>query len=193
MDIKNSMLLANMMSKSGGGAKTLNLVSVGGATYDSDYIYTNDGSLKYFETPNKIVYDMTDNFTIKVKFLIENTNNNGVFRAYDLNVWNGEVSLYSDNSFRLFVLATQIFYGNITNNIWVNLLIENIKNENKVLVYMKDENGYIYKDNYITYSSSTDLTGKYKFGNFNDTYKLNGKIDFKETDIIINGKSVLWI
>ena len=186
-----SKLLSMLMES--GGAKTLNLVSVGGATYDSDYIFTNDGSNKYFETPNKIVYDMTDDFTIKIKFLIENTNNNGVFRTYNLNVWNGEMSLYSDNSFRLFVLATQFFYGNITNNIWVNLLIENIKNENKILVYMVDENGYHYKDNYITYSSNIDLTGKYKFGNFNDTYKLNGKIDFKETDIIINGQSVLWV
>ena len=191
MNLKNSMILANMMSSK--KEKTLNLVSVGGATYDSNYIFENDGSNKFFETLDKISFSTNDEFVIKVKFFITQNQNNGIFRSYDLNHYSGEFGIFNNNKDILSVMSTYVYQGTFYTNVWINCLIEHKKSEDTLHYVVVDENNIKYVENNMRVSSSKDLTGKYKFGSYNNDHNIYGKIDFKETDIIINGQSVLWV
>lgn len=198
MDLKNSMLLANMMSKSGGEEKILNLVSVGGATYDSDYIFINDGSNKYFETIDDInISDTTTSFEFVLKFKpIINGTANGLFMRYNsidfsafINAGATQlVPMLNGSSFEVSVSFTNSWY-------WFKVK-RNINTSHWEFCLSTD--GITY-DIFKTKDNNTNLGAKkIRYGQGSpyspsSPYKLNGQIDFAGSDIIINGQSVLWV
>ena len=68
MDLKNSMLLANMMSRKGGGSGTLNAEIVGTPTISDDWILSNFDNSNYLKfnpaNPNNDVFEIRAKFRI---------------------------------------------------------------------------------------------------------------------------------
>ena len=213
MDLKNSMLLANMMSKKGGGTKTLNLVSVGGATYDSDYIFTNDGTEGLcFKTPEKISFQKSD--IVDIKLRIKTTTDY---------VLSGFITLFRQISVAKKRAGSEenkvVLYITRDTTTWSDILanITNYNNQWLDCEIHKDINnlwsGKTFVDgtliNSFTGDTATNDTFNFEifFGGGTTSfvsypvegwqhsfpYWLNGAIDFKRCDIIINGQSVLWV
>lgn len=195
MDLKNSMLLANMMSNSG-GTKTLNLVSVGGATYDSDYIFekTVNNQTTYFETTEAVdILNSNNTVEFKIKFYYE-ANSNGIYkRATDTN-FSGYISY---NGLLWFVVNSNHSndYALGTTGKWVWLKIQTANVGGVAFRCSVSFDGINYTS--VTSPFVPDYpSDKLRFGVGSSTgtnYGFIGKIDFKETDIIINGQSVLWV
>lgn len=199
MDLKNSMILANMMSNSG-GTKTLNLVSVGGATYDSDYIFerTNySDTSKYFETKENIdLLNINNSIELKIKCWFNSATNGLLKRQNDFNFsfyYNAMQNLWCILSGSL---AKEYVLQKSNRWLWIKV-IRNSAESNPFFHYYISLDGENYTEIYVGYSAyDNKQTDKMIFGVGSSTgtlYGLNGKIDFKETDIIINGQSVLWI
>ena len=187
----------------GGGAKTLNLESVNGATLDSDYIFTNNqgGSWvsypKYFKTKIPIdlrSYDYDTEFKIKFK---TTRSQSGIFCADKSQTnWNRFFSGYVSGSNALWISIG----GNYSNpptlnlNTWYWFKMTHPKRTsdykceysidgvNYTLIYNYFENTFAPKYMWLGAGASTG-----------SEYTFSGSIDFKETDIIIDGKSVLWV
>lgn len=188
------------MGKKGG---TLQLESVGGATYDDDFIFTNNQggswniSPKYFKT--KELIDMRNkekNSEFKIKFKATSSQS-GIFCADDTqDYWISFASGYVSSGSQLWIILNG-FYENAPTlqlNTWYWIKITHIKNSDYwVIEYSTDGINYntIYTKSYSTSQPSmymwlgagTSTGGKYTF---------SGSVDFKETDIVIDGKSVLW-
>ena len=198
MDLKNSMLLANMMSRKGSGTKTLNLISVHDAQLDEDYIFTNnqfggwyEDRLRYFKTPENIdLMNEANNVEFKIKFQINDS-------KWDDGIW--EVSSFKGyvNALSLQVLINGSYQNAPTlvagNWYWVKMT--HISNSGVWRVEFSTD-GTNYTLLYELQSSISSQAGIMLFGaNWgSNSYKgLDGAIDFKETDVIINGQSILWV
>lgn len=198
MDIKNSMLLANMMSSKGGGTKTLNLISVHDAQLDEDYIFTNnqfggwyEDRLRYFKTPENIdLMNEANNVEFKIKFQINDS-------KWDDGIW--EVSSFKGyvNALSLQVLINGSYQNAPTlvagNWYWVKMT--HISNSGVWRVEFSTD-GTNYTLLYELQSSISSQAGIMLFGanwGLNSYKGLDGAIDFKETDVIINGQSILWV
>lgn len=191
MDTRTLMLLANMMSNNG-GSKILNLTAVN-AVYDKDYIFTNDGTTNVYFYTDKFSIPAETPFKIKIKFLKTSNTDNGIFCTSDTNSYHGSNSYYRTEIDQFRVSSTLVYnYNDIPLDTWIDIIIER-KQENLNSIYFTlKSDSEIYKDSFMTGVKDYDFSAVYNFGKASNYY-LNGKIDFKETDIIINGQSVLWI
>lgn len=198
-----SMLKAMLMQKKGG---TLQLESVGGATYDSNYIFENDGSSKYFQTIYS--YDITSNWVVgktietKIKFM-PTAGYSGIFSWDKAN--SGYVTLggyvYSNGTSYEVSL-----YGNTSNvscslNTWyyIKAIQDSYVANNITFIRLK----FYYSIDDITYTlaatnstqTSNEGSAPINFGyakrNGTERY-FYGKIDFKECYIKIDGTDILW-
>lgn len=198
-----SMLKAMLMKKKGGGVKTLQLESVGGATYDDDFIFTNNqgGSWtnppKYFKTKELIdIRNQEKNSEFKIKFKATSSQS-GIFCADDTQTnWHYFASGYVSSSNQLWISLNANYQNapTLQLNTWYWIKITHIKNSNNwVIEYSTD--GINYNTIY-TFSYSLSLPSMYMWlgagASTGSKYTFSGSIDLKETDIIIDGKSVLW-
>lgn len=199
MDIKNSMLLANMMNGKGGGTKTLNLVAVNGATYDDDYIFTktsSDGMDMYFETPDTIFSsinaDNYDSVEIKLKMKLTSNYNSPISsdKLYGF-------SMYCNSSYKIGVVLQSNIPDTytISTGQWYWFKITKDTSHQYSFSISTDDETY----NYITYNyngSNIEDNNKLIIGKGTSTgtaYNFQGSIDFKECSIKINGEEVLWV
>lgn len=187
----------------GGGAKTLNLESVNGATLDENFVFYNDSSQsylynKYFKT--KVPIDLraySNDILFKIKFKITS----------------GQSGIFCADASQKFFYTFLSGYVNSSNALWVSIdgsyrnpptlqlntyyYLKISKNSNSSIYkveYSLDDINYTLIDNYV---SSGQQSARYMFfgsgASPSSNYGLKGYIDFKETDIIINGQSVLWV
>lgn len=198
-----SELLSMMMS--GGKKKTLNLTAYNGATYDSDYIYTRNGTNipvnydGYFKTDNFQLYKNDNSIRFKLKVLFSDVGSSPYTYVNFYNSYTPSTafSMYFNASSNIWVLLQ----GNKNNNYsaskntWYYFDIIKEKNSNLFNAYIS-----IDKTNYTLIHSNTITENndnyhiEYGYGSTNSSmYNFKGKIDFKETDIIINGTSILWV
>lgn len=196
MDIKNSMLLANMMSSKGGGEKTLNLVSVHDAQLDENYIFTNnqfglweDDRLRYFKTPENIdLMNDTNNMEFKIKFQINDSKwGDGLWEA---NSCKGKTEALA---LQVYIAGSYQNAPTLSANTWYWARVTHTANSGVWRVeYSTDGTNYTLIGEFQNVSSQSAIM---LFGaNSGAIYTgLDGKIDFKETDVIINGQSVLWV
>lgn len=196
MDIKNSMLLANMMSSKGGGTKRLNLISVHDAQLDEDYIFTNnqfggwyEDTLRYFKTPEAVdLMNDTNNMEFKIKFQVNDS-------RWGDGLWEANSCLGKTEALNL-----QVYIGGsyqnaptLSANTWYWARVTHTANSGVWRVeYSTDGTNYTLIGEFQNVSSQSAIM---LFGaNSGAIYTgLDGKIDFKETDVIINGQSVLWV
>lgn len=198
-----SMLKAMLMRKKGG---TLQLESVGGATYDSNYIFENDSSSKYFQTINS--YDITSNWVVgktietKIKFM-PTAGSSGIFSwdnatygYYTLGGYvysNGtsyEVSLYGTTSNVSCSLNTW-YYIKVVQDSYVYLNITWLRFN---LYYSIDDITYTLaatNSSQISDLGSAPINFGYAKRSGIERY-FYGKIDFKECYIKIDGTDILW-
>ena len=192
----SSQTLLNKNQIAGGGAKTLNLVSVGGATYDSDYIFTKTVNDKttYFETKEAVdILNSSNMVEFKIKFYYE-ANSNGIYkRATDTN-FSGYIS---SNGSLWFVInsnhSNDYVLGTTGKWVWLKVQTANVGGVAFRCSVSFDGINYTYVASPFVPDYPSD---KIIFGvgsSTGTTYGFKGKIDFKETDIIINGQSVLWV
>lgn len=199
----SSETLINPNQIAGGGEKTLNLTSVNGATYDSDYIFTvpYDGVNRawYFETNTSIdITDTNNSFELVIKFKTASNLSSttlGVYRRNDdrnfgsyigagrgINVVLGSNRASTSDYF--------VTYGN-----WYYIKVTREKNSSSFYAYTSTDGEETW--NIINnYSIEAISSSKISFGrghSLSSNYWFYGSIDFKETDIIINGTSVLWV
>lgn len=192
--------LLSMMMGSGGGAKTLNLVSVNGATYDDDYIFTNNGSNKYFETVNELeLTSQNTDFTFIIKFQYSSFQS-GIYRLLGSNtigLFSGYINL-SSNFWGVVDGNYQALSSISSYNTWYWIKIERYLGAGaRFFHFSYSTDGINYTEYYSGYSA-VNVTSSHKlaFGigtSASSEYNFTGKIDFKGCDIIINGQSVLWI
>ena len=191
-----------MMRNKGGGAKILNLESVNGATLDENFVFYNDSNQsymynKYFKT--KVPIDLRNNNDIlfKIKFKITG-NQSGIFCADNSQAsWYTFLSSYVNSSGALWV-SIDANYRNpptLQLNTYYYLKISRSRSDyNYKVEYSLDDINYTLIDNYHIVGT---IPAMYMFfgsgASTGSNYGLIGYIDFKETDIIINGKSVLWV
>lgn len=188
--------------ESGGETKTLNLVSVGGATYDEDYIFTKTPSDildMYFETPNDIFSSInaTSDDEVEIKLKIKFTNSYNAPIGTDRNYGFG---LYVNSTYKIGLVLQGVIPNtkDISANQWYWFKIT--KRKEGISTYFS----FLYSENGIDYTYITNNEDRSNVGNNNKlifgkgtstgtVYGFQGSIDFKECDIIINGQSVLWI
>ena len=194
-----SELLSMMMS--GGKKKTLNLVTVGGATYDENYIFNSSNNSKYFETVNNVVYNESDIVEIKIKIKISSTSS-GFFTNEN---YGGKIS-FAQRTSSTYNMALTVNGSLNTVGKWNSSIIDNwniydfYKNENSIIAKRYDENYNLLSSVTLSSINTFSLNEKIRFGlgilatnTIPDTLRDGGAIDFKETDIIINGTSILWV
>ena len=197
MDIKNSMLLANMMSSKGGGEKTLNLISVHDAQLDENYIFTNnqfgdwyEERLRYFKTPENVdLMNDTNNMEFKIKFQINDSRwGDGLWEA---NSCKGKTEALA---LQVYIAGSYQNAPTLSANTWYWARVTHTANSGIWRVeYSTDGTNYILIYEFQNVSSQAGImlfcanSGGYYYTG------LNGSIDFKETDVIINGQSVLWV
>lgn len=199
-----SMLKAMLMGKKG-GSRTLNLVSVGGATYDSNYIFENDSSSKYFQTINS--YDITSNWVVgktietKIKFM-PTAGSSGIF-SWD-NAPNGYATLggyvFSDgtsyevriyDSYNVSCSLNTWNYIKVVQDSYVYLNINFLRFN---LYYSIDDITYTLaatNSSQISDLGSAPINFGYAKRSGIERY-FYGKIDFKECYIKIDGTDILW-
>lgn len=188
-----------MMRKKGGGTKTLNLVSVGGATYDSDYIFTKTtkDTTKYFETQDEIdILNQNIDLTFVIKFQYSQSQD-GIYRWGNSYNFSGYIN--SSNNFWGIVNGNYQALSSVNlTNTWYWIKIERYYGAGaRFFHFSYSTDGINYTEYYSGYSAAHGtMYNKILFGVGTSTgsdYGFAGKIDFKETDIIINGRSVLWV
>ena len=187
----------------GGGTKTLNLESVNGATLDSDYIFTNNQgggfpfTCKYFKTKIPIDLRSSDYSTeLKIKFKVTGSQS-GIFSADNSQTnWRRFFSGYFSGSNSLWISID----GNYSNpptlnlNTWYWFKMTHTKNTfDYKCEYSINGVDYTLIYNYTENSSSPMYMWLGAGASASSAYGFSGSIDFKETDIIIDGKSVLWV
>ena len=152
-----SELLASMMS---GGKKTLNLTAYNGATYDSNYIYTRNGTNipvtidGYFETDNFQLYKKDNAINIKLKVLFSDNGSSPFVFLTTLNSFSPSTtfSIYFNASSYIWVFLQ----GNRNNSYigskdtWYYFDIVKEKNSNIFNAYIS-----IDKTNYTLIHSNT--------------------------------------
>lgn len=193
----SSETLLNKNQIAGGGTKTLNLISVHDAQLDENYIFTNnqfggwnEDRLRYFKTPDNIdLMNEANNVEFKIKFQINDS-------RYDDGIW--EVPSFKGY---VNVLSLQVLINGTYQNAptlvagnWYWVKMTHIANSGVWRVEFSTD-GTNYTLMYELQSSISSQSGIMLFGvNSGTLYKgLDGSIDFKETDAIINGQSVLWV
>lgn len=203
MDLKNSMLLANMMSKSGGGgAKTLALRAYNGASYDENYIYERSYSGippeagSYFYTENRVAlysYDKSFEFKIKVLF---SEGGSSPYRC-PTGFTSTPFSLYFNAGYNIWTF----FQGNRNSeysanvNTWYYIKITKDANSNVMNSYVSTDGiNYTPLHTYTITPDDTERDIVFGLGQtVSSAYNFNGKIDFSETDIKSNNRSILWV
>lgn len=196
MDIKNSMLLANMMSKKGGGTKTLNLISVHDAQLDEDYIFTNkqsglwpEDSLRYFKTPETVdLMNDINNMEFKIKFQINDSKWGD--SLWETNSCKGKTEALS---LQVYIAGSYQNAPTLSADTWYWVKMTHTANSGVWRVeYSSDGTNYtlIYEFQNVSSQAGIMLFGANSGGYYTG---LKGSIDFKETDVIINGQSVLWV
>lgn len=195
-----SALLSMMCEKK---TKTLNLESVNGATLDSDYIFTNNQggsfplSCKYFKTKipiNLRSYDYDTEFKIKFKVT---SSYSGLFCADKSQAnWSRFFSGYFSGSNSLWISMSQNYYNPPTLNLntwyWFKMTHPKQTGEFKC-EYSANGTDYTLIYNYLDNTISAMYMWLGAGASTGSEYGLSGSIDFKETDIIVNGQSVLWV
>ena len=196
MDIKNSMLLANMMSSKGGGEKTLNLISVHDAQLDENYIFTNnqfgdwyEERLRYFKTPENVdLMNDTNNMEFKIKFQINDSRwGDGLWEA---NSCKGKTEALA---LQVYIAGSYQNAPTLSANTWYWARVTHTANSGVWRVeYSSDGTNYTLIGEFQNVSSQSAIM-LFGANSGRDYIGLDGKIDFKETDVIINGQSILWI
>lgn len=177
------------------GEKTLNLISVHDAQLDENYIFTNNQSgwwyedrLRYFKTPETIdLMNDTNNIEFKIKFQINSQGDNGLWEANSclgvVKALNLQVHIGGSYQNAPTLVAGNWYWARVTHT--ANSGIWRVE-------YSSDGTNYtlIYE-----FQNVSSQAGIMLFGANSGSYYtgLDGSIDFKETDAIINGQSVLWV
>lgn len=192
----SSETLINPNQIAGGGEKTLNLISVHDAQLDENYIFTNnqfglweDVRLRYFKTPENIdLMNDTNNMEFKIKFQINDSRwGDGLWEA---NSCKGKTEALA---LQVYIAGSYQNAPTLSANTWYWVRVTHTANSGVWRVeYSSDGTNYTLIGEFQNVSSQSAIM---LFGaNSGAIYTgLDGKIDFKETDVIINGQSVLWV
>ena len=183
----------------------LKLDPINGAELDENYIFTNNqadvdprhNEVKYFKTKEQIdARNHTKDIEFRIKFKPTSARS-GFFCADPSEIsWNYFLSGYIFASRQLGISINANAYGNVyvTLDNWYWVRMTHVANSNTWKVeYSTDGINYslVYDFGY-----SLSIPPMYMWlgagASTGSTYGFSGSIDFKETDIIIDGKSVLW-
>lgn len=193
----SSETLINPNQIAGGGEKTLNLISVHDAQLDENYIFTNnqfggwyEDRLRYFKTPETVdLMNDTNNMEFKIKFQINDT-------KWSDCLWEANSCLGMTEALNLRVYVGGAYQNApvLSANTWYWARVTHTANSGIWRVeYSSDGTNYTLIDEFQNISSQAGII-LFGANSGSSNYKgLDGKIDFKETDIIINGTSVLWV
>ena len=187
-------------------AKVFNLEAVNGAELDEDFIFTNNEGnswnpyfTKYFKTKEPVDargYDNPDaNVVITLKFKFTDTRS-GLFSAeYGQTNWNYFLSAFISSGSALSISLNQTAYGvtpALSTDTWYWARYR-IENGTICLEYSTDGTNYTL----LATTSPSPIAPKYMmFGagaSTGSAYGFSGQIDFKNSDCIIDGESVMWI
>lgn len=183
----------------------LQLDPINGAELDENYIFTNNqadidpqiNTVKYFKTKEPIdARNHSKDIEFRMKFKVS-SERSGFFCADPSQPnWNYFLSGYIFASRQLGISINANAYGNvyITLDTWYWVKMTHEKDSNLWIVWYSTD-GLNYTEVY-TFEYSNTITPMYMWlgagASTGSTYGLSGSVDFKETDIIIDGKSVLW-
>ena len=185
----------------------LKIESVNGATMDENYIFTNNqanidprtypDTVKYFKTKEPIdLRNHNKDIEFRMKFKAT-ASYSGLWCADKNEIsWNWFFSGYVSGSKQLWVSINANFYNapTIELDTWYWVKMTHVANSNTWTVeYSTDGTNYIF---IYEYGYMLSIPAMYMWlgagASTASTYGFSGSIDFKETDIIIDGKSVLW-
>lgn len=183
----------------------LQLDPINGAELDENYIFTNNqadidpqiNTVKYFKTKEPIdARNRSKDIEFRMKFKVSSVRS-GFFCADPSQAnWNSFLSGYIFTSRQLGISINANAYGNVYVDLdtWYWVRMTHVANSNTWKVeYSTDGINYslVYDFGY-----SLSIPPMYMWlgagASTGSTYGLSGSVDFKETDIIIDGKSVLW-
>lgn len=186
------------------GEKTLNLISVHDAQLDENYIFTNNQfglweDLRYFKTKDTVdIRNNANDIEFVIKFQINQ------FKLSSISVENA-IFGYSGATLKAKGIGEnlEVYFNNnyqneqtMTINTWYWLKMTHTANSGVWKFYLSDD-GTNYNLLYEVQDTSSVSTTVLNFGCIEGesvhNVGLTGKIDFKETDVIINGQSVLWV
>lgn len=183
----------------------LQLDPINGAELDENYIFTNNqadvdprhNEVKYFKTKEQIdARNHSKDIEFRMKFKVSSARS-GFFCADTSEIsWNYFLSGYIFASRQLGISINANAYGNVYVDLdtWYWVRMTHVANSNTWKVeYSTDGINYslVYE-----YGYSLSIPAMYMWlgagASTGSAYGLSGSVDFKETDIIIDGKSVLW-
>lgn len=177
-------------------AKVFNLEAVNGAELDEDFIFTNNSNAgeeynKFFKTKQQIDFN-NGNIEIKIKFKSTDIRS-GIFKKQSDYLLSGFISSGS----QLWLSIGQQYQNEPTISLDTWYYIK-ITRENYLwkFYYSTDGQSYnlLYEENYSF--SGSYITDYFYIGfgaSTGSSYGLIGQIDFKESDFIIDGESIMWI
>lgn len=183
----------------------LKIDPINGAEMDENYIFTNNqadtdpqiNTVKYFKTKEPIdARNHSKDIEFRMKFKVSSARSGFFCADPSQTSWNYFLSGYIFGSRQLGISINANAYGNvyIVLDTWYWVRMTHVANSNTWKVeYSTDGINYslVYDFGY-----SLSIPAMYMWlgagASTGSTYGFSGSIDFKETDIIIDGKSVLW-
>lgn len=184
---------------------TFNMNPINGAEIDEDFVFTNNDngandrySSKYFETKEALGLRIKANsFSLKIKFKVSSIRN-GLFAAQqDQTNWNYFLSGFVSSASELWVTITAQYYNppSITLNTWYWLRVTHEANSDTIRAeYSTDGTNYTLIYDYSAGSDQPERYMTFGFGaSQSSLYGFSGEIDFKETNITINGEDKIMI